>query len=50
MGIFEIMAFDDEIRDLIMKHASTNVLRVAARKGRNATICARTAWPRSTTG
>ena len=32
MGIFEIMTFDDEIRDLIMNRASTNVLRTAAEK------------------
>jgi type IV pilus assembly protein PilB len=32
-GIFEIMTFNDEIRDLVMNHASTNVLRVAAQKG-----------------
>jgi len=32
VGIFEIMIFDDEIRDLIMNRASTNVLRVAAQK------------------
>jgi type IV pilus assembly protein PilB len=32
VGIFEIMTFDDEIRDLIMNRASTNVLRVAAQK------------------
>jgi type IV pilus assembly protein PilB len=32
IGIFEIMLFDDEIRDLIMNRASTNVLRVAAQK------------------
>ena len=32
-GIFEIMTFNDEIRDLVMNHASTNVLREAARKG-----------------
>ena len=31
-GIFEIMTFDDNIRELIMNHASTNVLRAAARK------------------
>ncbi len=31
-GIFEIMTFNDEIRDLVMNHASTNVLRVAAQK------------------
>ena len=31
-GIFEIMVFNDEIRDLIMNQASTNVLRVAAQK------------------
>lgn len=32
MGIFEIMTFDDEMRELIMKQASTNVLRDHARK------------------
>jgi len=32
IGMFEIMIFDDEIRDLIMNRASTNVLRVAAQK------------------
>lgn len=32
IGIFEIMMFNDEIRDLIMNRASTNVLRVAAQK------------------
>jgi len=32
MGIFEIMTFNDEIRELIMNHASTNILRNAARK------------------
>jgi len=32
IGIFEIMVFNDEIRDLIMNRASTNVLRVAAQK------------------
>jgi len=31
-GIFEIMVFNDEIRDLIMKNASTNVLREAAQR------------------
>ena len=31
-GIFEIMVFNDEIRNLIMNRASTNVLRVAAQK------------------
>jgi type IV pilus assembly protein PilB len=31
-GMFEIMTFNDEIRDLIMKRSSTNVLREAARK------------------
>lgn len=31
-GIFEIMVFNDEIRDLIMNQASTNVLRTAAQK------------------
>ncbi|MCX5646781.1 MAG: ATPase, T2SS/T4P/T4SS family [Phycisphaerae bacterium] len=32
IGIFEIMVFNDEIRDLIMNRASTNVLRAAALK------------------
>jgi type IV pilus assembly protein PilB len=32
IGIFEIMVFNDEIRDLIMNQASTNVLRSAALK------------------
>jgi type IV pilus assembly protein PilB len=32
IGIYEIMIFNDEIRDLIMNRASTNVLRVAAQK------------------
>jgi type IV pilus assembly protein PilB len=32
MGIFEIMIFDDELRELVMNHASTNVLRNTARK------------------
>ena len=30
--IFEIMTFNDEIRELIMNHASTNVLRTASQK------------------
>ena len=34
MGIFEIMKFDDELREDVMHHASTNLLREkAARKG-----------------
>ena len=32
IGIFEIMVFSDEIRDLIMKQASTSVLRAAGQK------------------
>jgi type IV pilus assembly protein PilB len=32
-ALFEIMCFNDEIRELIMNHASTNVLRSAAVKG-----------------
>ncbi|MHC4573637.1 MAG: GspE/PulE family protein [Planctomycetota bacterium] len=31
-GIFEIMTFNDELRDLIMNQASTNVLRAAGQK------------------
>jgi len=33
IGLFEIMVLNDEIRDLIMNRASTNVLRAAARRG-----------------
>lgn len=32
MGLFEIMMFDDEIRELVMKQASTQLLRAEARK------------------
>jgi hypothetical protein len=32
MGIFEIMLLDDDMRDMIIKHASTQVLRAEARK------------------
>jgi type IV pilus assembly protein PilB len=32
IGLFEVMVFNEEIRDLIMNRASTNVLRVAAQK------------------
>lgn len=32
VGLFEIMTFNDEIRELIMNQASTNVLRKAAQK------------------
>lgn len=32
LAIFEIMILDDELRELIMKHASTNILRNAARQ------------------
>ena len=32
MGLFEIMTLDDEMRDLIMKQASSSVLRAEARK------------------
>jgi type IV pilus assembly protein PilB len=32
LGIYEIMAFNDEMRELVMNHASTNVLRNAAKK------------------
>jgi len=32
IGLFEVMVFDDEIRELIMNHASSNVLKDAARK------------------
>jgi type IV pilus assembly protein PilB len=32
MGLFETMVINDEMRDLMMKHASSNILRNAARK------------------
>lgn len=32
MGIFEVMVLNDEIRDLIMRHASTNLIRQQAIK------------------
>jgi len=32
LGIFEIMVFNDELRDLVMNNASTSVLREAARR------------------
>ncbi len=32
MGIYEIMLLDDDIRDMIIKHASTQVLRAEAKK------------------
>lgn len=32
IGLYEIMTIDDELRDLITSHASTNLLRNAARK------------------
>ena len=32
IGIFEVMVFNDEIRDLIMKQASTSILRSVAQK------------------
>jgi len=31
-GIYEIMLLDDEMRDMIIKHASTQLLRIEARK------------------
>ena len=32
MGLFEFMIMTDDLRDLVMKHASTNILRAASRK------------------
>ncbi len=32
IGIYEIMAFNDELRDLVMNHASTAILREAAQR------------------
>ena len=31
-GLYEIMLLDDDMRDMIIKHASTQVLRAEARK------------------
>jgi type IV pilus assembly protein PilB len=31
-GLYEIMTFDDEMRDLVIQHASTQVLRMEAKK------------------
>lgn len=38
MGIYEIMVFNDEMRELVMNHASTNVLRNAAKKAGMVTL------------
>ena len=32
VGIYEIMAFDDDLREMVMKNASTSVLREEARR------------------
>jgi type IV pilus assembly protein PilB len=32
MGLYEIMLLDDDMRDMIIKHASTQVLRIEAKK------------------
>ena len=32
IGVFEIMVFNDEIRELVMKNASTGLLREAAQR------------------
>jgi type IV pilus assembly protein PilB len=32
LGLFEVMAFNDELRDLVMNHGSTSVLREAAKR------------------
>ena len=32
LGLYEIMLLDDDMRDMIIKHASTQVLRMEARK------------------
>ena len=32
LGIYEMMLLDDDMRDLIIKHASTQVLRAEAKK------------------
>ncbi|MCK6455627.1 MAG: type II secretion system ATPase GspE [Phycisphaerae bacterium] len=38
LGIFEIMVVDDEMRDLIMQRASTNIIRSHARKANMRTL------------
>jgi type IV pilus assembly protein PilB len=32
LGLYEIMTLDDEMRELVIKHASTQVLRAESRK------------------
>jgi type IV pilus assembly protein PilB len=32
LGLYEIMMLDDEIRDMIIKHASTQMLRMESKK------------------
>jgi type IV pilus assembly protein PilB len=32
LGLYEIMLLDDDMRDMIIKHASTQVLRAEAKK------------------
>ena len=32
MGLYEIMMLDDDMRDMIVQHASTQVLRIEAKK------------------
>jgi type IV pilus assembly protein PilB len=38
IGLYEIMVLNDEMRDMIMNKASTNILRVAARKNGMTTL------------
>ena len=40
MGIYEIMVLDDDMRDMIVKHASTQVLARRSQKARHAARCA----------
>ena len=32
MALFEIMVFDDDMRELVMQHASTQILRAESKK------------------
>jgi type IV pilus assembly protein PilB len=40
-GLYEIMTLDDDMRDMIIKHASTQVLRARSQKARHAHAAAK---------
>ena len=48
-GMFELMIMNDDLRDMIIRNASTDELRDAARKLRHDHACATPAWTPSTT-